>query len=92
MGVWLSLEATTCYLIVMDTLAEIEAVVESLPTDKKEDLLRFITARLRAEASVRSRPAVFSRSKRGFPISKGRLAFTSADVRRIESQADAIEQ
>ena len=71
----------------MNSLAEIEAAVESLPPDKKEELLRFIAARLRDEAAAPSQPIEFSRSKRGFPISKGRAPFTSADVARIESDA-----
>jgi hypothetical protein len=72
------------------TLAEIEAAVESLPKDKQEELLRFIEARLRNGAAVSSQPKKLGRSKRGFPVSKGRIPFTSADVTRIEAESDAI--
>ncbi len=75
----------------MNTLAEIEAAVESLPPEKKAELLRFIAARLRDEPAAPSERFEFSRSRRGFPISKGRLPFSSADVARIESQSDAFE-
>jgi len=74
----------------VNTLAEIEAAVESLPADKKEELLRFIAARLRDESVAPSQRLQLSRSKRGFPTSKGRAPFTSADVARIESESDAI--
>jgi hypothetical protein len=73
----------------MKTLAEIEAAVESLPKDKQEELLRFIEARVRNGAAVSSQSGSPSRSKRNFPVSKGRQPFTSADVTRIESEADA---
>ena len=72
----------------MTTLAEIEAAVESLPPDKKEELLRFLAARLRNQ-SAQSQPLELARSKRGFPVSKGRAPFTSADVARIESESGA---
>ena len=75
----------------MNTLTEIEAAVESLPPDKKEELLRFIAARLRDEPIAPSQRIELVRSKRGFPISKGRAPFTSADVARLESESDAIE-
>ena len=74
----------------MNTLAEIEAAVESLAPEKKAQLLRFIAARLRDEPAAPSQPLELFRSKRGFPISKGRAPFTSADVARIESESDAI--
>ena len=73
----------------MKTLAEIEAAVESLPHDKQEELLRFIEARLRNGAATPSHEATLARSKRNFPISKGRVAFSSADVARIEFESDA---
>jgi hypothetical protein len=79
-----------CYRFVVNTIAEIEAAVESLPPDKKEELLCFLVARLRDETAPPSQQVELSRSRRGFPISKGRLPFTSADVARIESQSDAI--
>ncbi len=70
----------------MNTLTEIEAAVESLPLDKKEELLRFIAARLGDEAKAPSHRLDCVRSKRGFPVSKGRAPFTSADVARLENQ------
>ena len=75
----------------MNTLAEIEAAVESLQLDKKEELLRFLAARLREDAAAPSQQLELSSSKRGFPISKGRAPFTSADVARIESESEAIK-
>lgn len=74
----------------METLTEIEAAVETLPVEEKEELLRFIAGQLRSESVVHSRPVEFKQSRRGFPISNGRAAFTSADVTRLDAQADAI--
>jgi len=73
----------------MKTLAEIEAAVDSLPQDKQEELLRFIEARLRNGATAQSQQVTLGRSRRNFPISKGRVPFTSADVARIELEADS---
>jgi hypothetical protein len=73
----------------MKTLAEIEAAVDSLPQDKQEELLRFIEARLRNGATAPSQQVTLGRSRRNFPISKGRVPFTSADVARIELEADS---
>ena len=70
----------------MKTLAEIEAAVETLPKDKQEELLRFIEARLRKGDTDPSHDVTLVRSKRGFPVSHGRVAFTSADVNLIESE------
>jgi hypothetical protein len=72
----------------MKSLAEIEAAADSLPPEQKERLLRFLAERLRHEAAPSKPSAPVSRSKRGFPISKGRLPFTSADVDHIDSEAD----
>lgn len=69
----------------MKTLAEIEAAVESLPKDKQEELLRFIEARLRSGSADHPHDVLLVRSKRGFPISNGRIPFTSADVNLMES-------
>ena len=74
----------------MNTLAEIEAAVESLSPDKKEELLRFLAARLRDQSAAPPQRLKVVRSKRGFPISKGRVPFTSADVARIESESETI--
>jgi hypothetical protein len=71
------------------TLAEIEAAVESLPQDKQEELLRFIEARLLNGTAASSQQSTLGRSKRNFPISKGRIHFTSADVARIELESDS---
>jgi len=73
----------------MKSLAEIEAAVESLPQDKQEELLRFIEARLRNGGMASSQLPTLGRSKRNFPISKGRIPFKSADVARIELESDS---
>jgi len=70
------------------TLAEIEAAVESLPKDKQEELLHFIEARLRNGATASSPHSSQRGTKRDFPVSKGRMPFTSADVTQIESESD----
>ncbi|HET6975662.1 MAG TPA: hypothetical protein VFI24_05030 [Pyrinomonadaceae bacterium] len=75
----------------MKTLAEIEAAVESLPKDKQEELLRFIEAQLRNGVSTSSQSTDMDRSKRKFPVSKGRKRFTSADVNLIESGSDTSQ-
>jgi hypothetical protein len=82
-------ENIACYCSRMKTLAEIEAAVESLPQDKKKELLRFIEALLHGGARASSRNGAVANGKRKFPISKGRIPFTSADVARIESESDA---
>lgn len=73
--------------MVVKSLADIEAAAESLPPEQKEELLRFLAERLRQQPTAPSPPLELSLSKRGFPISKGRLPFTSADVSRIEAEA-----
>lgn len=73
----------------MKTLAEIEAAVESLPQDKKEELLLFIEALLHGGAKASSQNIELAIGKRNFPISKGRMPFTSEDVTRIEWESDA---
>jgi hypothetical protein len=70
----------------MKSLADIEAAAESLPPEQKEKLLRFLAERLRHQTTPSTSSAQVSRSKRGFPISRGRLPFTSADVARIEAE------
>ena len=72
----------------MNTLAEIEAAVESLPPDKKEELLRFLVARVRDQSTSPFQRLELTRSKRGFPISKGRAPFTSTDVARVDAETD----
>jgi hypothetical protein len=72
----------------MNTLAEIEAAAEALPPDEKEELILFLAALLRARTMAQTNPQPLARSKRGFPISKGRAPFTMADVTRIEAEAE----
>jgi len=72
----------------MSTLPEIEAAAEALSPKQKEELLRFLAESLRADASKYSSFIRLARSKRGFPISKGRHGFTSADVAQIESEEE----
>jgi hypothetical protein len=68
------------------TLAEIEAAVESLPSDQKEELLRFIETLLRGGINPSVQNGALPRVKRSFPISKGRIPFTSEDISRLESE------
>jgi hypothetical protein len=72
----------------MSTLDEIEAAAESLPMEQKKELLRFLAERLEAQRQNTSPIRRISRSKRGFPISPGRAAFTSGDVARIELETE----
>ena len=44
----------------MSTLPEIEAVVDALPLDQKQELLLFLAARLRAQAGHLPAPRRFS--------------------------------
>lgn len=81
----LTLDGRAIFLV-MKSLADIEAAAESLPPEQKEELLRFLAERLRQQ-TTQTYSAPVSRSKRGFPISKGRLPFTSAHVTRIEVEA-----
>lgn len=71
----------------MSTLAEIKAAVDSLPSEQKEELLRFLAERLRGSANNVG-PLTVASSKSGFPVSKGRGHFTSADVAEIELEAE----
>lgn len=48
------------YTLYMRTIAEIEAAVEALPADKKQELLLFLAARLRADAGALPAPRKFS--------------------------------
>jgi hypothetical protein len=72
----------------MSTLSEIEAAAEALPPEQKEELLRFLADRLRRQESKSPAQSILVHSQRGFPISRGRQEFTSADVARIESEAE----
>jgi len=71
----------------MSTLAEIKAAVDSLPAEQKEELLRFLSERLRGRTNDLA-PLTIVTGKRGFPVSKGRDHFSSADVGEIELEAD----
>jgi len=72
----------------MNTLTEIEAAAEALPPEQKEELMRFLARRVRAQATLRSESRPLARSKRGFPISEGRVPFNAEDVRQIEAEAE----
>jgi hypothetical protein len=74
--------------VVMKSLVEVEAAAELLPPEQKEELLRFLAERLRQQRTAPPPAVALSRSKRRFPISKGRRPFTSADVSKIEAEAD----
>ena len=73
------------------SLAEIEAAAEALPREQKEKLFRFLAARLSFNNSVGSNESSQIKSKRGFPISRGRVSFGSEDVARFEAETDAIK-
>ena len=70
----------------IETLACIEAAIELLPQEKKAELFRFMITHLRDKEETPQRHE-FAKSKRGFPVSKGRARFTSADVARIDSES-----
>jgi hypothetical protein len=72
----------------MKSLDDIEAAAELLPPEQKEELLRFLAEHLRQQIPPSTYSTSGSRSRRGFPISKGRRPFTSADVSQIDSEAD----
>ena len=72
----------------MSTLTEIEAAADSLPPEEKQELLRFLAERLRAQRHKPLSLPLLGRSKRGFPISKGRIPFASEDVARIELESE----
>lgn len=72
----------------MSTFAEIKAAVDSLPPEQKEELLRFLAERLLRGSARDGGHFTVASSKRGFPVSKGRDHFTSADVVEIELQAE----
>ncbi len=73
----------------MSTLAEIEAAAEALPPEQKVELFHFLAARLGAQRTAVPEILQLKRSQRGFPISKGRVPFTSEDLARIEAEAEA---
>lgn len=70
----------------IESLASIEDAIELLPQEKKAALFRFLITHLRDKEATPQRHE-FAKSKRGFPVSKGRARFTSADVARIDSES-----
>lgn len=72
----------------MSTLAEIEAAADNLPPEQQAELLAFLAERLR-HTKTKIAAAHFRLSRRGFPISQGRAAFTSDDVARLEAEGDS---
>jgi len=75
----------------MSTLAEIEAAADRLPIEQQRVLYAHLAQRL--ERSGRGQTTfpthVGNWSRRGFPISKGRIAFGADEVAYIEAEADA---
>jgi hypothetical protein len=63
----------------------IEAARRLPPADRRRLAEALAETRSADSATTNSSPS--SRSRRGFPISKGRVPFTSADVDRIESDS-----
>jgi len=47
----------------MSTLAEIEAAIDALPAEQKQELLVFLAARLRADGTPLPEPREFSRDQ-----------------------------
>lgn len=72
------------------SLSEIEAAAKALPPEQKEELFRFLAAQLRLRDTARLAESPLNKSKRGFPISRGRIPFNSDDVARIEAEADTV--
>jgi hypothetical protein len=75
----------------MSTLAEIEAAADKLPREQQEVLYAHLAQRLKrvGERQVTSGIHSGMRSRRGFPISKGRGAFGADEVAQIDAEADA---
>jgi len=78
-------------LIAMSTLPEIEAAVAGLPLDQQKALYAQLAERLEEAGRNGGHTATYSgeRSRRGFPISRGRVQFGAEDVARIESETDS---
>jgi hypothetical protein len=72
----------------MSTLAEIEAAVLRLSPEHRESLRRFLDHLGSREPSTSLERNAFHRSRRGFPISKGRVPFDSDDVARILAEGE----
>ena len=71
----------------MSTLAEIEQAADELPLEEQKVLLVHLAERIGKAREKNCVPpgSACGRSRRGFPISKGRIAFTSEDVARLET-------
>jgi hypothetical protein len=66
----------------MRTLAEIKVEVEKLPAEEKQELLIFLTARLRTERTALRQPRKFSKEEMEAWITED-----DADMRRIREPA-----
>ena len=66
----------------MSTLSEIEAAVDALPADDKQELLLFLAARLRAEAGQLPAPRSFASEQLNSWI-----AGDEADMQRFQDGA-----
>ncbi len=69
----------------MSTLTEIEAAAAKLPAEQQAELIRFLAAQ---QGHPTAATVIAQRSQRGFPISKGAVAFGSAEVAHIEHETD----
>ena len=65
----------------------VESLIEAARRLPPAEQRRLAEALADTAESVATNPSRSS-SRRGFPISKGRVSFTSADVARIESDSD----
>jgi hypothetical protein len=72
----------------MTSLTEIQAAAEALPPEQKEQLMHFLAELLLEQRTNHSRSVPLSYSKRGFPISRGRTAFTDGDVAQIDLETE----
>ena len=57
----------------MSTLAEIETAADSLPSEQKEELLRFLAMRLRKERAL-PKPRIYSEDELATMIAEDQLA------------------
>ena len=73
------------------SLAEIEAAADALSVEQQKALLAHLAQRLERVAGGQAMATTYSgnRSRRGFPISRGRTAFGDDEVARIEAEAEA---
>jgi hypothetical protein len=69
----------------MSTLAEIENAADQLPPSQMEELVAFLMSRLQRVAARKGVEQPARRSRRGFPVSRGRVAFGAAEVAQIEA-------